>query len=93
MGAERTSMVRIEASRLRRYCAAILEGLQWFGGHKGFGIAFLVEILAGVLTNSSHGRTERSTSSFGGKARVAKGYLFLTLDVGRFPSFANGWMN
>ncbi len=60
------------------------ERLQWFGGHKGFGIAFLVEILAGVLTNSSFGRTERSASSFVGKERVAKGYLFLTLDVGRF---------
>lgn len=63
---------------------ASLNGLQWFGGHKGFGIAFLVEILAGVLTNSSYGRTERSASTFSGKARVAKGYLFLTLDVGRF---------
>lgn len=63
---------------------ASLEGLQWFGGHKGFGIAFLVELLAGVLTNSSFGRTERSASPFVGKARVAKGYLFLTLDVSRF---------
>lgn len=63
---------------------ASLERLQWFGGHKGFGIAFLVEILAGVLSNSSFGRSERSASPFVGKARVAKGYLFLTLDVGRF---------
>ncbi len=63
--------------------------LQWFGGHKGFGIAFLVEILAGVLTNSSFGRTERSDSKFVGKERVAKGYLFLTLDVGRFLPLAD----
>jgi LDH2 family malate/lactate/ureidoglycolate dehydrogenase len=60
------------------------ERLQWFGGHKGFGIAFLVEVLAGVLTDSSYGRSERSASEFVGKERVAKGYLFLTLDVGRF---------
>ena len=65
------------------------ERLQWFGGHKGFGIAFLVEILAGVLTNSSFGRTEHSASNFVGKERVAKGYLFLSLDVDRFLPLAD----
>lgn len=63
---------------------ASIEGLQWFGGHKGFGIAMLVEILAGLLTNSSFGRTEIGDSAFTGRERVAKGYLFLALDVSRF---------
>jgi LDH2 family malate/lactate/ureidoglycolate dehydrogenase len=63
---------------------ASMQRLQWFGGHKGFGIAMLVEILAGLLTNSSFGRREVSDSPFTGLERVAKGYLFLTLDVSRF---------
>jgi LDH2 family malate/lactate/ureidoglycolate dehydrogenase len=63
---------------------ASLQRLQWFGGHKGFGIAMLVEILAGLLTNSSFGRREIGDSPFTGFERVAKGYLFLTLDVSRF---------
>jgi LDH2 family malate/lactate/ureidoglycolate dehydrogenase len=63
---------------------ASLERLQWFGGHKGFGIAFLVEILAGVLTSSSFGRSEHTASPLHGRERIAKGYLFLALDPGRF---------
>jgi len=63
---------------------ASLQRLQWFGGHKGFGIALLVEVLSGVLTDSSFGRSERSDSEFVGSERVAKGYLFLALDIGRF---------
>jgi L-2-hydroxycarboxylate dehydrogenase (NAD+) len=63
---------------------ASLEHLQWFGGYKGFGIAMMVEILSGVLLNSSFGRTELTEATAHGKARVAKGYLFLTLDIERF---------
>ena len=64
--------------------AASIQHLQWFGGHKGFGIGMLVEILSGVLTGSSFGRTEISDSPLTGMQRVSKGYLFLTLDVSRF---------
>ncbi len=64
--------------------AASIEHLQWFGGHKGFGIGMLVEILSGVLTGSSFGRTEISDSPLIGMQRVSKGYLFLTIDVSRF---------
>ena len=66
--------------------AASLDHLQWFGGYKGFGIAMMVEILSGVLMNSSFGHTERTEGTAHGKARVAKGYLFLTIDVNRFMS-------
>jgi LDH2 family malate/lactate/ureidoglycolate dehydrogenase len=63
---------------------ASLEHLQWFGGYKGFGIAMMVEILSGVLLNSSFGRTELTEATAHGKARVAKGYLFVTMDIERF---------
>jgi LDH2 family malate/lactate/ureidoglycolate dehydrogenase len=63
---------------------ASLDHLQWFGGHKGFGIALLVEILAGVLTGSSFTRQEHTASPLGGRDRVAKGYVFLALDPERF---------
>ncbi|HEV8297182.1 MAG TPA: Ldh family oxidoreductase, partial [Acidimicrobiales bacterium] len=63
---------------------ASLDHLQWFGGYKGFGVAMMVEILSGVLLNSSFGRTEITEATAHGKARVAKGYLFLTVDIERF---------
>ncbi|HEY8526845.1 MAG TPA: Ldh family oxidoreductase [Acidimicrobiales bacterium] len=64
--------------------AASVNRLQWFGGHKGYGIALFVEVLAGVLTGSSFGRTELTRSPAAGAQRTAKGYVFLALDVGRF---------
>ncbi len=42
--------------------AASISQLQWFGGHKGFGIGLLVEIMAGLLADSSFGATEQSAS-------------------------------
>jgi len=62
---------------------ASIDHLQWFGAHKGYGLGFLVEVLSGVLTDSSFGRTHVSRSHVEGKDRVAKGYLFLTLDPAR----------
>jgi LDH2 family malate/lactate/ureidoglycolate dehydrogenase len=62
---------------------ASLDHLQWFGAHKGYGLGFLVEVLSGVLTDSSFGRSHVSRSAVAGKDRVAKGYLFLTLDPAR----------
>jgi len=62
---------------------ASLDHLQWFGAHKGYGLGFLVEVLSGILTDSSFGRTHVSRSPVLGKDRVAKGYLFLTLDPAR----------
>lgn len=64
--------------------AASVLHLQWFGGHKGYGIALLVELLAGVLAGSSFGRTEDTASELGGRERIAKGYVFMALDVTRF---------
>jgi LDH2 family malate/lactate/ureidoglycolate dehydrogenase len=64
--------------------AASMSQLQWFGGHKGFGIGLLVEIMAGVLADSSFGTTEHSESELTGWDRIAKGASFVVLDVGRF---------
>jgi LDH2 family malate/lactate/ureidoglycolate dehydrogenase len=64
--------------------AASVFNLQWFGGHKGFGLAFLVEVLAGVLTGSSFSRLEYTESELGGKERISKGYVFVAMDPSRF---------
>ncbi|OHV34794.1 MULTISPECIES: Ldh family oxidoreductase [Pseudofrankia] len=64
--------------------AASVRHLQWFGGHKGFGLALLVELLAGVLAGSSFGTTERTASPLHGDARVAKGVVFIAIDPARF---------
>jgi LDH2 family malate/lactate/ureidoglycolate dehydrogenase len=64
--------------------AASIAQLQWFGAHKGFGIGLLVEILAGVLADSSFGTTEHSESVLTGWDRIAKGATFVALDVSRF---------
>ena len=64
--------------------AASVWHLQWFGGHKGFGLGLLVEILGGVLTGSSYGRTEHTDSAVHGRDRVAKGFTFLAIDPDRF---------
>ena len=58
--------------------------LQWFGGHKGFGIGMLVEIMSGLLANSCFGFQEHTESDVHGKERVAKGATFVVLDVERF---------
>ncbi len=68
--------------------AASVRQLQWFGGYKGFGIAFLVEVMAGVASGSCFGRTEASASSAVGIDRVAKGFQFIALDVERFMPLA-----
>lgn len=66
--------------------AASVRHLQWFGGHKGYGLALLVEILSGVLAGSCFGRTENTASTAHGPARIAKGYVFIAIDVARFGS-------
>ncbi len=64
--------------------AASVWSLQWFGGHKGYGLGLFVEILAGVLAGSSFGRTEHTDSDVHGRGRVAKGFTFVALDPDRF---------
>jgi LDH2 family malate/lactate/ureidoglycolate dehydrogenase len=59
---------------------ASVNQLQWFGGHKGFGLAFLVELMAGVAANSCFGTTEHTASAAHGRTRVAKGFQFLVID-------------
>jgi LDH2 family malate/lactate/ureidoglycolate dehydrogenase len=64
--------------------AASVRHLQWFGGHKGFGLALFVELLAGVLAGASFGTTERTASPAHGDERVAKGFVLIAVDPRRF---------
>jgi len=64
--------------------AASVYQLQWFGGHKGFGLGMLVEIMSGLLADSAFGTYENSDSELTGRERIAKGCGFITLDVSRF---------
>ena len=64
--------------------AASVWNLQWFGGHKGYGLAFFIEVLAGVLAGSSYGRTEKTASPAHGRERVAKGFTLIAIDPDRF---------
>ena len=63
---------------------ASVNQLQWFGGHKGFGLAFLVELMAGVATGSCFGTTEHTASRSHGSTRVAKGFQFVAIDANAF---------
>ncbi len=64
--------------------AASVRQLQWFGGHKGFGLGLLVELMAGVLAGSSYGHTEHTASPLHGDERIAKGFTIVALDPSRF---------
>ncbi len=63
---------------------ASVRHLQWFGGHKGFGLGLLVELMAGVLAGSSFGHTEHTASLRHGDERVAKGFTLMAVDPARF---------
>lgn len=63
---------------------ASVRNLQWFGGYKGYGIALLVEVLAGVLTGASFGLVDREPGELTGFDRVTRGALFVALDPGHF---------
>jgi LDH2 family malate/lactate/ureidoglycolate dehydrogenase len=63
---------------------ASVRHLQWFGGYKGYGIALLIENLAGVLTGASFGLVDREPGELRGFDRVTRGYLFIALDVDHY---------
>ncbi|HQV58314.1 MAG TPA: Ldh family oxidoreductase [Ilumatobacteraceae bacterium] len=64
--------------------AASVWNLQWFGGHKGYGLGLFVELLAGVLAGSSFGQREHTSSATHGRDRVAKGFTMIAIDPDRF---------
>lgn len=64
--------------------AASVWNLQWFGGHKGYGLGMFVELLAGVLAGTSFGIREHSASPIHGRQRVAKGFTLIAIDPDRF---------
>jgi LDH2 family malate/lactate/ureidoglycolate dehydrogenase len=58
------------------------------GGYKGFGLAFMAEVLSGVLTGSPYGVNARSHDN----VRGGIGHLVIAIDVGFFldvDEFAN----
>jgi LDH2 family malate/lactate/ureidoglycolate dehydrogenase len=69
--------------------AASVRHLEWFGGHKGFGLALFVELLSGVLAGSSFGTTEHTSSPLHGDSRVAKGFVLIAIDPQRFLPLAD----
>ena len=64
--------------------AASVFQLQWFGGHKGFGLGMLVEIMSGLIADSCFGTFEHTDSELTGRDRIAKGCGFIAIDVTRF---------
>jgi LDH2 family malate/lactate/ureidoglycolate dehydrogenase len=58
-----------------------------FGGHKGYGLALMVDALSGVLSGSAYGPQvndlERETEG-GGPPTPRVGHFFMALDVARF---------
>jgi len=52
------------------------------GGHKGYGISFMMDVLAGVLTGSASG--QQVSGSFEADRRSGVGPFCLALDIARF---------
>ncbi len=62
-----------------------------FGGHKGYGLALMVDVLSGVLSGSAFGpdvNDLRKARPDGSRATPRVGHFFLALDVGRFMPVA-----
>ena len=61
--------------------AAAADGfLEWAGGHKGYGLGLLVEILAGVFADGPYGNVHNSQSAIEGRGRLAKGGTFIVIN-------------
>ena len=57
--------------------------LQWAGGHKGFGLATMVEILGGVLSGGLFGLSVPALVNFGQDPLIANGF-YLAIDIEKF---------
>jgi len=57
-----------------------------FGGHKGFGLALMVDILAGVLSGSAYGPEVHNLKprDDGERPSPRVGHFFLALDISKF---------
>jgi L-2-hydroxycarboxylate dehydrogenase (NAD+) len=53
-----------------------------FGAHKGYSLAFIIEILAGPLVGASYGKQVRGTANC--KENCTKGDLFVAIDPDKF---------
>jgi LDH2 family malate/lactate/ureidoglycolate dehydrogenase len=63
---------------------AIFHGfMQWAGGYKGFGLATVVEVLAGVLSGGLFGTDVPAMKSFGQEPLVTSAF-YLAIDPGQF---------
>jgi LDH2 family malate/lactate/ureidoglycolate dehydrogenase len=62
-----------------------------FGGHKGYGLALMVDVLSGVLSGSAFGPDVHNLGrevANGERATPRVGHFFMALDVGRFMPIA-----
>jgi LDH2 family malate/lactate/ureidoglycolate dehydrogenase len=59
-----------------------LGGTREGGSHKGYGLAVMVEILAGILSGAVYSEAQRQNPREAGRANV--GHFFGAIDVGRF---------
>jgi len=53
-----------------------------FGAHKGYGLAFMIELLAGPLVNASYGCDVKGTANV--EENCTKGDLFVAIDPSKF---------
>lgn len=66
---------------------ALAGALLPFGGHKGYGLALLVDILSGVLTSSKYG--PYTGSLFGNMDRSQEiGHFFLAINIDNFRDYS-----
>jgi LDH2 family malate/lactate/ureidoglycolate dehydrogenase len=67
--------------------ADLAEILLPFGGHKGYGIAFMIEVLSSILSNAAIGKDVRRYDDL--KAGQNVGHFFLALDISKFTTREN----
>lgn len=64
--------------------AHLAEILLPFGGHKGYGIAFMIEVLTSILSNASIGKDVLKYDNLQAGQNI--GHFFLALDISKFAS-------
>lgn len=67
--------------------ADLAEILLPFGGHKGYGIAFMIEVLSSILSNAAIGKDVGRYDNLQAGQNV--GHFFLALDISKFTTRGN----
>ncbi|NYB51876.1 MAG: Ldh family oxidoreductase [Methanobacteriaceae archaeon] len=63
-------------------CEALKGSILPFGAHKGYALAFMIEIMAGPLVNASYGKAVAGTAN--SEVECTKGDLVMALDPSKF---------